>query len=91
MLVVKVRERGQVTIPAEYRKELGFQENDTLNIVKAGDVLIISQKKIIGDTVSRKFEKVMKGKGLKLNDLLGDLRKQRARYYQEVYGEKKKS
>lgn len=91
MLVVRMRERGQVTIPAEYRKELGLKENDTLNIIKAGDVLLLTHKKILGDTVSKKFEKVMKGKGLRLNDLLGDLRKQRVRYNQEVYGEKKKT
>ncbi len=89
MPIVKMRERGQVTIPAEYRKELGLEENDTLNFIKVGDTLILTPRKVIGDTVSMKFEKAMKGRGLKLDNLLADLSEQRARYNREVYGKKK--
>ena len=34
MPVVKLRERGQLTIPYEYRKELGLGKEDVLNVLK---------------------------------------------------------
>jgi AbrB family looped-hinge helix DNA binding protein len=91
MPTVRIRERGQVTIPAEYRKDLGLEENDTVNIIKADDALILTRKKLAGDTVAGKFEKAMKKKGMTLDSLLEELRKQRAKYGRETYGSRAKT
>ena len=58
----------------------------TLNVVKMGDVLILTPKKLIGNIVAGKARKEMKRAGLGLEDLLKDLEKQRERYNQERYG-----
>ena len=63
MPVVKLRERGQLTIPYEYRKELGIGKEDVLNILKIGDVLVLVPRQLDGDVVSRKIEGSMKKKG----------------------------
>lgn len=91
MPIVRIRERGQLTIPSEYRKNLGLEENDALNIIKAGDMLILTQKRLIGDTVSKKMEKAMEEKKLTLQDLLEDLAEQRTSYNKEVYGSKSRT
>ena len=88
MPIVKVRERGQLTIPVEYRKDLGLEENDALNLIKVGDMLILTQKRLAGDIVALKMEKAMKNKKITLDDLLKDLKRQRKRYTKEVYGSK---
>jgi bifunctional DNA-binding transcriptional regulator/antitoxin component of YhaV-PrlF toxin-antitoxin module len=80
------RGRGQVTIPAPLRKELRLDEEMTLNVVKVGDALILTPKKLIGDTLAKKARKEMKRAGLGLDDLLKDLEKQRERYNRERYG-----
>lgn len=80
MPVVKLRGRGQLTIPYEYRKELGIDKEDVLNILKIGDVLILVPKQLAGDEVSRKTEVLMKKKGLTLDNLLKNLREQRKKY-----------
>lgn len=80
MPVVKMRERGQLTIPYEYRKELGLGKEDVLNIIKIGDVLILVPKQLAGDTISRKMESAMRKKDLTLDNLLKNLREQRKRY-----------
>jgi AbrB family looped-hinge helix DNA binding protein len=87
MSVVKVWGRGQLTIPASLRKELRLDEEATLNVVKVGDALILTPKKILGDALAKKAQKAMKKAGLTLEDLLKDLGKQRERYNREKYGE----
>lgn len=89
MPVVKLRERGQLTIPYEYRKELGLGKEDVLNVLKIGDVLILVPRQLAGDVISRKIESQMKGKGLTLDNLLKNLSEQRKRYSKETYAKTK--
>jgi AbrB family looped-hinge helix DNA binding protein len=86
MAVVKVWGRGQMTIPASLRKELRLDEETTLSVVKAGEALVLTPKKLIGDGVAKKAARELKKEGLTLNDLLRDLEKQRRRYNRERYG-----
>ena len=89
MSPVKVGNRGQLTIPSEYRKELGIEKGDVINVMKAGEVLILTRKQVIGETIAGKMENVMKKKGLTLQDLLRNLKEQRRKYNKETYGETK--
>jgi bifunctional DNA-binding transcriptional regulator/antitoxin component of YhaV-PrlF toxin-antitoxin module len=89
MPVVKLRERGQVTIPYEYRKDLGLGKEDVLNVLKIGDVLILVPRQLSGDALSRKIESTMKKKGLTLDNLLSNLKEQRKRYSKEAYAKAK--
>jgi bifunctional DNA-binding transcriptional regulator/antitoxin component of YhaV-PrlF toxin-antitoxin module len=86
MPTVKVRGRGQLTIPASLRKDLDLDDDAELTVVKIGDVLLLTPRKLIGDTVARKAARAMKQAGVKLDDLLADLSKQRERYTRERYG-----
>lgn len=89
MPVVKMRERGQLTIPYEYRKELGLDKEDMLNVLKIGDVLVLVPRQLTGDVISRKIESAMKKKGLTLDSLLSNLRDQRKRYSRETHAKTK--
>ena len=89
MSVVKLRERGQLTIPYKYRKELGLGKEDVLNVLKIGDVLILVPRQLAGDIISRKIESAIKKKGLTLDNLLKNLREQRKRYSKETYAKTK--
>jgi bifunctional DNA-binding transcriptional regulator/antitoxin component of YhaV-PrlF toxin-antitoxin module len=75
-----------VTIPASIRKELDLGDDATLSVVKVGDVLVLTPRKLIGDAVAKKAARAMKKSGLRLEDLLTDLDKQRDRYNRERYG-----
>lgn len=86
MPTVKVWGRGQLTIPASLRRDLRIEEDAALTIVKAGDVLLLTPRRLIGDAVAKKTAKAMKQAGLKLDDLLADLKKQRERYTRERHG-----
>jgi len=86
MAVTKLWGRGQLTIPAALRKELHLDKETTLNVVKVGDLLILTPRKLIGDRIAQAAQKEMKTAGLTLEDLLKDLEKQRERYNREQYG-----
>ena len=86
MAVVKVRNRGQLTLPASIRKDLRLDDEATLTLVKVGDVILLSPRPLKVDAVARKAERDMKKAGLKLEDLLTDLDRQRDRYVRERYG-----
>jgi len=86
MPIVKVWGRGQLTIPASIRKELKLDKDTSLTIVKAGDVVLLTPRKLVGDAVAKKASRAMKRAGLKLDDLLADLKKQRVRYNRERDG-----
>jgi bifunctional DNA-binding transcriptional regulator/antitoxin component of YhaV-PrlF toxin-antitoxin module len=86
MPTVKVRGRGQLTIPASLRKDLNLDDDAALTVVKVGDVLLLTPRKLIGDAVAKKASRAMKQSGLKLDDLLADLNTQRERYNRERDG-----
>lgn len=86
MATTKLWGRGQLTIPAALRKELRLEEETTLSIVKVGDSLLLTPRKLVGNRLAQAAQKEMKKAGLSLDDLLKDLEKQRARYNRERYG-----
>lgn len=47
MPLTKVTRNGQVTIPAEMRREVGIEEGDLIELQVAGDHLILVPKKLI--------------------------------------------
>lgn len=54
MPTVKVWGRGQLTIPASIRKELHLEEDVSLTVVKVGEVLLLTPRKLIGDAIAKK-------------------------------------
>lgn len=86
MATVRLRGRGQVTIPATIRKELNLDDEAMLTIVKVGDVVVLTPRQLIGDAIAKKAARAMKKAGLRLEDLLADLDRQRDRYNRERYG-----
>lgn len=85
MAVVKIGGRGQLTIPAVLRKELRLHEETTLNVVKVGEALVLTPRRLHGDSVAKKAQKEMEKAHLSLEDFLEDLDRQRERYNQEQY------
>jgi bifunctional DNA-binding transcriptional regulator/antitoxin component of YhaV-PrlF toxin-antitoxin module len=86
MAVVKVRSRGQLTLPASVRKDLRLDDETTMTLVKVGDVILLSPRPLKVDAVAKKAQREMKKAGLSLKDLLADLDRQRDRYARERYG-----
>ena len=84
MAVVKMRRRGQLTISQSLRKDLHLDDETVLTVVKAGNVLLMTPRPL--DRMTKAAQQVLKRQGLRLDDMLEDLKRQRARYNKERYG-----
>ena len=78
-MVTRMREKGQVTIPASIRQLLHLSKDSVLSIAKVGDGILLMPKVSTFESVARKFSKAAREKGITLDDLLRDLRKIRHR------------
>jgi bifunctional DNA-binding transcriptional regulator/antitoxin component of YhaV-PrlF toxin-antitoxin module len=85
--LVRVRSRGQLTIPQDMREALSLDERTGLNIFRVGKVLILSPKRLQRASLAKEVEREMKRQGLTLKDLISDLRVQREKYLAEAYPE----
>ncbi|HUS70658.1 MAG TPA: AbrB/MazE/SpoVT family DNA-binding domain-containing protein [Anaerolineae bacterium] len=85
-VVVQVRERGQFTIPAEIRRQMGIEEGDVFSLIQLGDTLVATRKKLVAPEVAGAIEGLMREEGVTLGDLLDGLEKQREAYVREKYG-----
>ena len=85
-VVVQVRERGQFTIPAEIRRQMGIEEGDVFSLIQLGDTLIATRKKLVTPEIARAIEALMQEEGVTLGDLLDGLHEQRKTYVREKYG-----
>ena len=73
-MVTQMREKGQVTIPADIRESLHLSKNSVMFVVKVGDGVLLTPKSSVFESVSSRFSKEAKKKGITLNDLLTDLK-----------------
>jgi AbrB family looped-hinge helix DNA binding protein len=70
-----MREKGQVTIPADIRESLHLSEDSLLSIARIGDGILLTPRPSVFEGVSAKFSKAAKEKGITLENLLKDLKK----------------
>lgn len=84
--LVRVQERGQVTLPSEIRRNLGLKKGDLVAVVQSsGGVLITPQQVIAMEALDRIGEELKK-KGLTLEELIESGREIRGQILKEKYG-----
>ena len=76
-MVTRMREKGQVTIPAGIRESLRLAKDSVLSVVKVGDGILLTPKNSVFGAVSAKFSQAAKDKGITLGGLLKNLKKVR--------------
>ena len=84
----EVKSRGQLTIPKKIRVMSHLEEGQVVSIIPIGDSVIITPKRLELDEARREMKKILKASGVSLEDLLAGLKEERAKLYQETYGEK---
>ena len=83
--LVRIRSRGQLTLPQNLREALNLDEESGLNVFRVGKVLLMTPKRLQRASLASEVEREMKREGLTLEDLLKDLKGQRKRYLAETY------
>jgi len=83
---VRLRQRGQITVPREVRDRLNLSEGDTLTLVQVGSALILTPKRPVVPPLADRIVELMEKEGVTLADLLLGLEEERAAIYQERWG-----
>ena len=78
--LVRIRSRGQLTIPQDLREALDLDEETGLNVFRVGRVLLMTPKRLQRGALASDAEREMKREGVTLEGLLKDLKDQRKRY-----------
>lgn len=76
-MVTRMREKGQITIPANIRESLHLTTHTMLSVARVGDGILLTPKASVFEEVSEKFSKAAQEKGITLEGLLKDLKKNR--------------
>jgi AbrB family looped-hinge helix DNA binding protein len=80
---VRLRERGQVTIPRPVREALDLADGDMLTLVQVGDVIVLSSKQPQVPMLADKFVGIMEDEGVSLAELLIGLKEEREALWHE--------
>jgi AbrB family looped-hinge helix DNA binding protein len=74
---VRVRNRGQITLPRSVRTSLAVDAGDTLNLIQIGDVVLLSLRQAQIPRLAQEFTTQMQEEGVSLGDLLHGLHEER--------------
>lgn len=80
MASVRIREKGQMTLPNALRRELGWETENLVSAVKVGDSVLLVPKPLAGDALAKKTARSMKTQSITLGELLGELKRVRRDY-----------
>lgn len=74
-MVTRMREKGQVTIPASIRESLHLERDSVLSVAKVGEGILLVPRSSRVEPTAAKFVKAAKEKGITLEEVLKDLKK----------------
>lgn len=80
---VRLRERGQITLPQPVRERLAAQDGDILNLVQIGDFAVLTTKQPRIPQLSQEFARMMAEDGVTLAELLAGLDETRTEIWHE--------
>ena len=84
---IQVRQRGTLTLPAEFRARYGIREGDTFRLVDLDGIFVLTPMVPMVPELAREIEKIRLEAGLNIDELLIGLREQREQYHHERYAE----
>lgn len=84
---IRVRERGQITLPQAVRTSLSVDTGDTLNLVQIDDIVLLSPRQALIPKLSQEFTALMQEDGVSLADLLKGLEEERRLIWQERHAD----
>jgi antitoxin PrlF len=84
--LVRMQEKGQVTIPIEIRKKLGLKRGDLVAVMETPDGIFITPQQVVATKALDRIGNVLKDQGLSLDDLIASGREIRTEILKDDYG-----
>jgi antitoxin PrlF len=84
--LVRIQEKGQVTIPTEIRKKLGLKRGDLVAVMETPDGVFITPQQVVATKALDRIGDILKEQGLSVDELIASGREIRTDLLQEIYG-----
>ncbi|MBI2888108.1 MAG: AbrB/MazE/SpoVT family DNA-binding domain-containing protein [Chloroflexi bacterium] len=84
--LVRVQEKGQVTLPTDVRKKLGLKKGDLVAVIETEEGVLITPQQVVATRALDRIGSVLREQGLSLEQLMESGREERAAILKERYG-----
>ena len=88
LATTKIGEKGQLTVPKQFREDLGLGNGAPFAVLRLGDGLILLPEQQRFERLCQQVGSSLSSAGLKPKDLLATLPEARRRVYARRYGKK---
>ena len=84
--LVRMQEKGQVTIPQGIRKKLGLKRGDLVAVMETPEGVFITPQQVVATKAFDRIGDILKEQGLSVDELIASGREIRTDLLQETYG-----
>ena len=84
--LVRVQEKGQVTLPTEVREKLGLKKGDLVAVIETDEGVLISPQEIVATKALDRIGELLKEKGVSLEEIIESGRQERTGVIEKKYG-----
>jgi len=84
--LVRIKPKGQVTLPVDMRRDLGLKEGDLVEVTRTPEGLLITPQEVVAIRAMDEIGRVLREKGVSLEDLMDSGRQIRGELVREMYG-----
>lgn len=84
--LVRVQEKGQVTLPADVRKRLGLKKGDLVAVTETEAGILITRQEVIANALLDRIGDALRERGVTLDELIEEGRGERGAIFAEKYG-----
>ena len=84
--LVRVQEKGQVTLPADVRRRLGLKKGDLVEVTETDEGVLISPRQVVAMKALDRVGQILREQGVDLNEMIESGRDIRGDLLTEEYG-----
>lgn len=84
--LVRVQEKGQVTLPAAARRRLGIKKGDIVAVTETAEGFLIVPQAVIAANDIETMRRILEAEGFSLEELIESGREIRGELMRETYG-----
>ena len=88
LTTTKIGEKGQLTVPKQFREDLGLGNGAPFAVLRLGDGLILLPEQQRFEQLCEQVSARLTGAGLTTDDLIATLPEARNRVYARLYGKR---
>lgn len=84
--LVRIQEKGQVTLPVEFRRSMNLKKGDLVAVTQTDDGVLITPQEIVAAKALDQIGEALRATGLTLEELIESGREERGKILEEKYG-----